>query len=173
MACKLDRHPRRDELDRAMVNGVDYRTICATFGASLGTLNRHKSCIKELLREAIQSGQAERGEQGSNLLARVEQLITTTEEILATAKTDKDLKAATNAVGAITRLLELLGRLDGSLMQSGGPGLHLHLSKTVNVTNNYGSDEEIALLVAEATAGFDPAVISRFKQLAESAITQP
>jgi hypothetical protein len=166
MACKLDRHPNRDALDRAIISGTPFSALRTAFDATNGTLSRHRNvCIREMLNAAIESRPAERAELGSNLLTRVEELIATTKEILTTAKTKEDLKSATNAVGALTRLLELLGKLDGSLVQSGAPGLHLTLNKTINVYDS-GSDKEIAELVREATADFNPVVIERFKQLA-------
>ena len=167
MQCRACNHPDRVSIDQQIVAGTPLRAISAATGLSLGGLVRHKQCIKTAIADAMEVAHAAGSMQASNLLDRVQKLADEAIGILETAKADKNLKGATSAICAAVRCLELCGRLDGSLAQPHTPGLHLHLSKTVNVTNNnYGSDEEIALLVSEATAGFNPSVIERFKQLA-------
>jgi hypothetical protein len=165
MACKLDRHPNRDELDRQMVNGVSYRSICATFGTTLGTLNRHKQCIKELLNQAMVKGQGERAERGSTLYDRVEKLVGEAEQILAKAKAKDDFRGANGALGAAAKLLDLLGRASGELQSANAGGIHLTQIRVTNTVNNYGDDREIAELVAEATRNFDPTEIARLQAL--------
>jgi len=165
MACKLDRHPNRDELDRQMVNGVSYRSICATFGTTLGTLNRHKQCIKELLNQAMVKGQGERAERGSALYDRVERLVTAAEEVLASARARGDFRGATGALGAAAKLLDLLGRASGELQSANAGGIHLTKITNVNVTN-YDNDIDFARMISEATRGFDPREIARLRALA-------
>jgi hypothetical protein len=169
--CGPCSHRNRDEIDLQLINGVSFRRIAAAFNLSLGSISRHKAHVKEMIRARTQE---QREEHGGVLLSRVEELISETREILTSAKTDKNLTAATSAVNAITRLLELLGRLDGSLQSANAGGIHLRMSKTINVNvHSYDNDVEFALLVKEATRSFDPATIEHLKQLAESAITQP
>jgi hypothetical protein len=101
-------------------------------------------------------------------LQRTQRLADEAEAILAIARTNGNLKAATAAICACVRVLELTGRLDGSLAQPHVPGLHLTLNR-VHVTNyNYNDDREIALLIKEATNGFDINEIERLRLLAES-----
>ncbi len=133
---------------------------------------RHKQCIKVALGQAMRATHEESTAHASDLLQRVQKLAGEAEEILATAKTSGNLKAATAAICAAVRTLELCGRLDGSLAQPHAPGLHLTLNKTINVTN-YGDDRELALLISEATKGFNSNEIERFKQLAECSVDAP
>jgi len=181
MACKLDRHPRRDELDRQIINGVNYRSICATFNTTLGTVHRHKQCIKELLNEAEAKGAGERAERGSALYNRVEKLVREAEEILAAAKAKNDFRGANGALGAAAKLLDLLGRASGELQSANAGGLHLTLNRVTNNTIiNYNDDADFARMIGEATRGFDVCELMRLKAIAEgqsapveSAIIQP
>lgn len=173
-ACKPCHHPNRDQIDQAIISGVDYRTLSATYGISLGSISRHKRHVRDFLASAMQARQEKNEERGSPLLVRVEELVAETKEILAMAKTDKNLTAATGAVNAAARLLELCGRLDGSLVSAAAPGIHFHQTKNItNVINIHDSDLEIALLFSEATHGYNEREIQRLKQLAASAPTQP
>ena len=171
-SCKACIHPDRASIDHQIVNGVPFRTIAATYSLSLGGLSRHRDHVRELLVEAMQARAGERAELGSNLTNRVEKLLGVAEEILTTAKSEKNLTAATGAINACTRLLELCGRLSGEL-QAPGAGIHFHATKNVtNIVNIRNDDIEVAVLIAEATKGFDPSEIQRLKMLAETAVTQ-
>jgi hypothetical protein len=174
MNCKTDSHPRRAEIDLAMVNNVPYRTIIETYPEqplTLGGLNRHWECVKEQLGDAIQQRAGERAERAGDLVSRVELVIADAQAILSDARTNKDLKAAISALGAITRALELLGRASGEL--SSGAGFHLSVTnnRTTNNVVNVQEDTDLALAVQEATMNFNPDVIHRLKALAEGTIT--
>lgn len=178
MYCGPCYHRNRQRIDQQIIERVPYRTILKENpDLSLGAISRHKAHIREALAEAMALRTVEGSERGSALLDRVESLLDEAKGILSTAKTEKDLTAAVAAVNACTRLLELCGRLDGSLVQPNAPGLHLTLSKTTTVNvHNYGDDTELALLIQEATKDFDLNEMQRLKALAESAnsaITQP
>jgi hypothetical protein len=167
MACKLDHHPQRDKIDQQYIAGTPLRSICATFGVSLGVAHRHKACIREVLSQAMQHEQGEREEHGSMLVDRVTKLAGEAEELVAIAKAEKNYRGATSALVAACKLLDLVGRLSGELQQANaaGGGLHLHLSKTTVNVANYGDDRELAELVSEATRGFDAAEIARLRDL--------
>jgi hypothetical protein len=164
-ACRPCVHPNRDQIDRQLVDGIPYRTIGARFDVSLGSLSRHKAHVVQLLKERAP---AEREEHGhdllSDLLARVERVVTKTEEVLATAKAGKHFSAAIGALNALTRQLELIGKLSGGLPGPGGLTVHYNANNTV--INNYdGSDMDLATAVAEATKDFDPNEIQRLRLL--------
>jgi hypothetical protein len=168
MQSRVFTHPQRDRIDRELLAGVGYRTISAWSGVSIGALSRYRVHLKQTLGLALKDRTpGESAEHGTVLLARVQRLVGEAEEILATAKTDKNFTAATSALNAACRLLELCGRLDGSLSGANTPGLHLTLNKTTTI-NNYdaGSDEELATLIFEATKGYDADEIARLKALA-------
>jgi hypothetical protein len=98
------------------------------------------------------------------------------EGIVEVARAKDDFRGANGALGAAAKLLDLFGRLSGELQSANSP-LHLTLNRVTNTTiYNYGDDTELAVLVQEATLGFDPSEIERLKKLAgpqDSAVTQP
>jgi hypothetical protein len=168
-ACKACFHRDRDKIDTQMIERVPYRTINAWSDVPLGTLSRHRAHVIAILKERQPS---ERAEHGSDLYNRLEKFIAASEEILANAKTARDWKACTAAIGAATRLLELVGRLSGELVAQNVGGLHVTMNRTTNTTININDDTEIAQLVAEATLGFDPGEIERLKLLTEGKIIE-
>jgi hypothetical protein len=168
MQCRACSRPDRATIDEKIVSGVPYRLIAASTGLSLGALSRHRAHVKDQLAEAASHRAAERSEQATTLLDRVESAISDAQAILRDARTSKNLTAATGAVNAVTRLLELLGRVSGELQTASASGIHFSLTKVSNTVNNYGTDDsELAQLVSEATKGFDPAEITRLRLLTE------
>jgi hypothetical protein len=165
MGCRTCNHRDRDEIDQQIVSGTALRSISATFNVSLGALHRHKEHVKNMIRERTRE---QRTEHGSDLLQRTEKLVAEALEILATAKSTGNLKAAVAAIGACSRVLELIGKLDGSLAQPNAPGLHLTFNRVTNTIINYNDDRELAELISEATKCFDSKEIARLKALAES-----
>jgi hypothetical protein len=166
--CKPCRHPLRDEIDAKLVAGTPLRTLRDSYHISLGSLSRHREHVKNMIRERTDG---QRQEHGSELLARVLRLAGEAEEILQSAKAASNLKAATSAIVAAVRTLELVGRLSGELAQPNTPGLHFHVDKSTHINVNY--DFELAVLVKEATKNFDAKAIAELKALADSAISQP
>jgi hypothetical protein len=163
-ACKACAHRDRDRIDRQIIDGIALRPLSRTTGLSLGCLHRHKEHIKDIIRARTQS---ESETHGSDLLDRVRKLTDEAIGILETAKAAGNLKAATSAIIAAVRTLELTGRLDGSLAQPNAPGLHLTLNKVTNVNvTNYDNDVEFAQLIREATKNFSESEIARLKMLA-------
>jgi len=165
MHCIACYHADRDEIDRQLVAGIPLRTISARFHLALGSVHRHKEHVKEIIKARTDG---DREEHGGELLARVLRLAAEAEEILQSAKAASNLKAATSAICACVRVLELTGRLDGSLAQPNTPGLHLHLNKTTNINVGCDDDNELAMLIAEGTRDYDPVEIERLRRIAES-----
>jgi hypothetical protein len=164
--CSTCAHPNRDEIDRQLVAGAPLRAISASFNISLGSIHRHKEHVRDMIRERTRD---ERFEHSSDLLQRVLRLAGEAEGLLQSAKAASNLKAATSAICAAVRVLELCGRLDGSLAQPNAPGLHLTLNRVTNNTIvNYDNDIGFAQMIAEATKNFSPAEIERLKALAQS-----
>jgi hypothetical protein len=167
--CKACRHPERDRIDREIVTGQPFRQIAGWTGLSLGGLHRHREHVSKTLREAFAREGTERAE---DLLDRLESLLHDAEAILASAKAKDDWKGAIAAIGAATRLLELVAKVRGEIPQLNTPGLHLTLNKTTyNVRGDASGndDTDLALLVQEATKNWSPAEIERLRLLAENA----
>ncbi len=96
---------------------------------------------------------AESAEHGGDLLKRVGRLADAAEEILAEARTNKSFGAATSALNAACRLLELCGRLSGEL-QAPGAGIQVNFTSNKVTVNNFSDDVDFAQMVGEATMGF-------------------
>jgi len=175
MSCKIDKHPRRQQIDADMVAGVPYRTIIAKYPGqkiATGTLSRHTECVKKDMSLAIKQRESERSEHGTSLLNRVENLIGECESVLAAAKKEADWKSCMNAIAGFTRLLELVGKLDGSLQTSTSTAYHLTVQSGNRNTDFSGSDLELAQAVQESTDNFNPDVIERMKALLAEPVIQ-
>src|SRR5580704_669381 len=167
MNCAGCLHRDRYSLDTQIVQGVPYRTLSATFSLSLGALSRHRRHVKEML---AARGPAEASEHGSALLARVEEVITEAKAILVEARANKSFGPATQAVNAITRALELIGRVDGSLQSANSGGLHLHKHEHTTIITSLDNDVSFAEMIGEATKGFSVDELMRLKALAASSV---
>jgi hypothetical protein len=166
MKCGPCFHPLREQIDRQIVDGVPYRTIATRFHLSLGTINRHRAHLKEMLNDALQERAGERSERGSDLLNRVTKLVDEAESLLAVAKSKENIVGATSAINSACRLLELCGKLSGELSSQNIGGIHLTVNKTTTV-NNYDDDAAFAEMIGEATRGFDVAELMRLKSIAQ------
>jgi len=140
MPCRACVHPNRDYVDRALLDGVALRKIVAATGLSLGGLVRHKDHVRRLVRERTQE---ENAEHGTMLLMRVLRLADEADAILKAAKAASNFQGANGALNAAAKLLDLCARLSGELTNSLTPGIHFSFNKTVNVTAEVGSDEEL------------------------------
>jgi hypothetical protein len=164
--CRACHHPERTRIDRELVAGSPLRAIASWSGTSTGGLMRHKRHVKEVLRAAAE---AKSPTHGSDLLARVEQVIEHATKIAAVAARSGSLATANGALNTIIRSFELIGRLTGELATPGNVGgIHFHSSKTLNINVGANDDREIATLVGEATAGFDLNEFQRLKRLAQA-----
>ena len=114
MHCKACIHRDRAEIDAQMVANIPYRAISSRFAVPLGTLSRHAHHVREMIKERLPH---ERAEHGTNLISRVETIITEAEGILESAKSTKDLRCAILALGAIGKQLETLARMTGGLIR--------------------------------------------------------
>jgi hypothetical protein len=169
--CKICARKDCPEINRKTVVGVPGRAICAAHGVSLGGWSRHRAHIKQLLAEANAAREDERAEHGSALLKRVLRLSDEAEKILAAASAKNDFRGANGALGAAAKLLDLCARLSGELQSANAGGLHLTLMNRVTNTTivNYDTDIDFAVMIGEATRGFDVNELLRLKALAESA----
>lgn len=110
--CTICTHPRREEIDRALVEGEAFRNIAQHFGVSPYSLHRHRTHIQD----AIQQASAARAvEVGVSVLDRIRELNREARSLLEEARSKGRYAAAVQAIGAATRLLELEAKLLGEL----------------------------------------------------------
>lgn len=114
--CTICSHPNRDEIDRALVDGVSFRTIAHQWGVSADALKRHK---KDHLPAALaQAKQAAQVANGDDLLSRIEALQQKTLSILSKAESQGDNVTALKAIAEARRNLELVAELTHELNRS-------------------------------------------------------
>jgi hypothetical protein len=130
--CTLCKHPRRNDIDRALLAGDSFRHIAAQYGTSTGALQRHKA--DHLPKTLLKAQAAQEVVRADTLLAdvrtaegRSERLYGAAEGILERALEAADLKTALNAIraavdvmGEARQYMELRGELTGELPDSHG-----------------------------------------------------
>lgn len=120
--CSSCSHPKRADIDQALVNDESLRKIAEKFSLKITSVHRHKkSHLPAFLTKAVDAEEIIRAD---DLLAQVRNLQTKALSILAKAEAAGDLKIALQAIREARGNLELLARLLGELQEQ---------SQTVNV----------------------------------------
>jgi hypothetical protein len=115
MPCTTCKHPRRAQIDEALVTGSESLSeLSHSYGLSPAALHRHKTHIPEALTVAKQAREVS---EATTLLERIESLIRECHGIAARAQREKQWIAATGALREVRLCLELLGKLSGELQQ--------------------------------------------------------
>jgi hypothetical protein len=123
--CTVCSHPDRLEIDQGLVDRTStYRDIAYAYEVSVPAVSRHvqNGHISKIL--ALADEAAKKAE-GSNLLARIEELHTRTLRILDEVE-DEDKRAALAAIKECRANLELVGQVTRELDRA--PVLNLNLS---------------------------------------------
>ena len=121
--CTVCTHPKRDEIDRALIAGEPYRDIARRYGLSKDALRRHREHIP---RDLARSREAEEVARADELLGQVQELRDRALSILDKAERSKDLRTALQAIREARQCVELLAKLAGEL--SGAPQVNILLS---------------------------------------------
>jgi len=112
-SCTLCEHPKREEIDRALVGETSNLSVSSVFGVSESAVRRHKANhLPATLAKAHGAGEAARGD---DLLADVRDLQGRTLTILKGAEEAKEHRTALSAIREARSNLELLARLLGEL----------------------------------------------------------
>ena len=111
--CAACTHPKRDELDSAIVAGQTLRAIGKQYGMSASAVLRHRD---HHLSPALAAMAAQREEEAaSGLVAQVRQLVRRADELYTAAAKDGRSSAALAALKEMRGSLDLLGRATGEL----------------------------------------------------------
>ncbi len=123
-SCSLCRHPRRPEIDSALLAGQSFRDIAGRFGTSKSAVERHKrACISGTLARAQGAAEVVRGdsllERIEGALTRIKDLGLEAERLFYESQDTRDKGTALTAVCALSResrgYIEILSRLIGTL----------------------------------------------------------
>ena len=120
MTCKPCRHPRRAEIDAALVQREEpLRHIAARFGTSATALVRHRAHLSEAL-TAAQDRQED--EEADGLLEQVRYIAAEARRLAKLAERKGDLRTALVGLRELARAVELLhGRRLALTGKDGGP----------------------------------------------------
>jgi len=115
--CSICAHPRREEIDKALVAGTPKRDVSALFRVSEDAITRHAAAhLPQALSKAQDARETARAD---DLLGQLKDLQGRTLSILTQAEEAKDLRTALQAVGQARGNLELLAKVTGELAQEG------------------------------------------------------
>src|SRR3712207_9430279 len=112
-SCTLCEHPRREEIDRALVGDSSNLSISSLFGVSESAVRRHKA--NHLPAKLVMAQAAEEVAQADDLLEQVRDLQGRALAILGKAESAGDLRTALGAIREARGNLELLAKLLGEL----------------------------------------------------------
>ena len=106
--CSLCIHKDREKIDKAILEGVPIRRIVAQFGASQGTIQRHKKHVSQQL---LKAKNAEDLASGDTLLEQMKKINENANKLLDTAMGSTEKGKNTNPGVAIMAMREIRGQL--------------------------------------------------------------
>lgn len=127
--CTVCSHPKRDEINHALLEKVPYRTVAERFEASPAAVFRHRQHLPVGMIDARAAYDAARAD---DLLCQVEDLRDRAFGVLVKAEEVGDLRAAMGAIREARSCVELLARLAGELVER-----HAHLHAEVDQAPRY------------------------------------
>lgn len=112
--CTICSHPKREEIDRALIEGKSLSGIVSQYsGITKTSLFRHKEA--HLPQSLAWGKEAQEIAQGDNLLSQVRSLQNKALSILKQAEASGELRTALQGVREARSCLELLGKVSGQL----------------------------------------------------------
>jgi hypothetical protein len=106
--CTVCPHPRRDEIDRRLLDGAPLRNIAKQFSLSSASLFRHNKHISKVLSHARQEAEILRAD---GLMEHLNHLTAEAARLKQKAEQAKDYRTALAGVREMSRLLEIGVRL--------------------------------------------------------------
>ena len=123
-SCTVCEHPKRGDVDGALVGGASNRSVASLYDVSEAAVRRHKA--NHLPAKLAKAHEAEEASRADDLLRQVRALQSKTLSILLRAEGAGDLRIALSAVREARGNVELLAKLSGELDES--PVLNLYVS---------------------------------------------
>lgn len=155
--CGVCSHKKRKAIDQELLDGRPLRDISARYGPSRSALNRHRAHIVQTLTLAHEAAEAVRADgllgQVQAQQARGERLASAAEALLQNAMAAGDAKGATDAIRAacsalreLRGVVELLGRVAGTIEQK--TKVEVSLAAVRDIDLRRVSDADLELLAA-------------------------
>ena len=111
--CTVCAHPKREEIDQAIVDGVPYRAIACRYGVGREAVRRH--ALHHLPRTLAKAHEAKEVARADDLLARAREYETRAVALLEKAAEENDYGTALRGIKEARSCLELLARLRGEI----------------------------------------------------------
>jgi hypothetical protein len=111
--CLVCSHPKREDIDRSLVEGEAYREIGRRYKLDKSALSRHKKL--HLAETLIAARQAEDALRGESLWDQIQWLRSKALSIAGKAEKMKDYRTALAGIRELTRIVELMAKLRGDL----------------------------------------------------------
>lgn len=111
--CKTCAHPKRDQIEQAMVAGWNNGRISREFGVSVYSLNRHRhNHLTPAIRKALETRNERAGDAAAD---RLEELYRKGRRLLEKADKQDNIGHALAAIRELRGIVELLARMTGEL----------------------------------------------------------
>jgi hypothetical protein len=107
--CTICRHEKRDDIDRALLDGESFRNIAGRTATSAAALCRHKA--QHIPRKLALAKETAEEVQAGTLFERLRGAGRATQEILSEARSTKNHIIALRAIGHIEQQIELEAKL--------------------------------------------------------------
>jgi transposase-like protein len=114
--CKVCSHPLKDDIDFRLVSGHAYRELSRQFGIDKSSLHRHKK--NHISAKLIESQRFKEISSANLLVEQIQKLQIKAERIAKKAERKGDYRTALAGIRELTRIVELLGKLQGELHES-------------------------------------------------------
>lgn len=124
--CTVCTHPKREEIDAALVAQEPIRDIAGRTGTTKSALDRHRQHVAAGLVKAKGAKEEARAE---TLLDTIRGLAADAHRIRAKAEEAEDLRTALDAIGKLTKIVELLVKLRAESSEDAAP---LHFVVTMS-----------------------------------------
>jgi DNA-directed RNA polymerase specialized sigma24 family protein len=106
--CTICKDPRRKVIERAFLAGYTYRHIGSRFDITTTSLQRH---VKHIARSLMMAQRSRDVQRGRELLDVAAEALVEARKLMQTAKGTGELKAWAEAIKALQRHVEILGKL--------------------------------------------------------------
>ena len=140
--CTICRHEKRDDIDRALLDGESFRNIARRTATSATALCRHKT--QHIPRSLALAKETAEEIQAGTLFERLRAVGRVTEEILREARGAKNHTIALQAIGRIERQLELEARLLGELDDSARVAIGIQVSSVPDLSHLLTTEQLLA-----------------------------
>lgn len=155
--CTICRHARRDEIDRALLDGDSFRNIAQRFGTSATALFRRKR--RDLPAALVKAKGASEAFRAETLLDRLKALNAETLAILREARDvgTRDNELALKAISRVERQLEFEARLLGELDDAAKIAVGVNVTSSGPHAEVHSARERLLRRLAEIAERIQPA----------------